>query len=545
MGSPPRFSLFISVSNDEPALLEQTLKSVVAQYYPWWHLVITCKEKPDAHITAVLNHYERNDERIVIQFDNNKAKIAKDVGEAIQTSDSIFTLFIEQGDLLTEHALYLIAYRVRKASDVQLYYSDYDHIDRHGLQSDPCFKTEWNYDLFLGKNYLQYLTAYRTETLKEILKDNKIDPFRHAAKLNLLFVESYDAGQILHLPYILMHRRRNESEIDVDTDPQLQHDKRALEGHLKRTNQTASALPVRGGFHIKRGLPEEKPLVSLIVLTRDRVALLSNCIDGLLENTSYKNIEIIIIDNGSKEESTLEYLEAIRAEERVNVLRHDIEFNFSELNNFGVKHASGDCLGLINNDISVIEPGWLDEMMGHLIRPEVGVVGARLLYENNTVQHAGVIVGLGGVAGHAFRHEPHHARGYDDRLILCQELSCVTAACILTKKDVYKEVEGLDEINLRVAFNDVDYCLKVRDKGYKVIWTPFAELYHLESASRGHDLSKDNIDRWQGEYDFMRNKWRNVLEWDPFYNPNLAITDEDFSLAQPPRLIHPWDRHGF
>ena len=269
------------------------------------------------------------------------------------------------------------------------------------------------------------------------------------------------------------------------------------------------------------------------------MALLANCIDGLLEKTSYKNVEVIIVDNGSTEEATLEYLE------RVKVLRHDIEFNFSELNNFGVNHASGEYLGLINNDISVIEPDWLDEMMGHLVRPEVGIVGAKLLYENDTIQHAGVIVGLGGVAGHAFRHEPRHARGYDDRLILCQELSCVTAACLLTRKDVYNQVDGLDEVNLRVAFNDVDYCLKVRDKGYKVIWTPFAELYHLESASRGHDLSRDNIHRWQREYEFMRNKWRYALEWDPFYNPNLAITDEDFSLAQPPRLIHPWDRYGF
>jgi GT2 family glycosyltransferase len=181
-------------------------------------------------------------------------------------------------------------------------------------------------------------------------------------------------------------------------------------------------------------------------------------------------------------------------------------------------------------------------MMSHLLRDEVGVVGAKLLYENNTIQHAGVVIGLGGVAGHHFRHEPRHSRGYDDRLLLCQELSCVTAACLVTKKQIYHKVGGLDAVNVRIAFNDVDYCLKVRKLGYKVIWTPFAELYHLESASRGPDLSRENIHRWNAEYSFMRGKWEEFLDRDPFYNPNLAITDEDFSLAHPPRLVHPWER---
>jgi GT2 family glycosyltransferase len=268
-------------------------------------------------------------------------------------------------------------------------------------------------------------------------------------------------------------------------------------------------------------------------------------VNGLLTQTAWQNLEVIIIDNGSVDAATLSYIEAVASDPRVRVFRRPEDFNFSSLNNFAVEQAKGEYLGLLNNDISVIHPDWLGEMMSHLLRSDVGIVGAKLLYENETVQHAGVIIGLGGVAGHGLRHAPRNYPGYDDRLVLCQQLSCVTAACLLTKKSVYQSVGGLDEINLRIAFNDVDYCLKVREQGWKVIWTPFAELYHLESASRGFDLSKENINRWQSEYNFMRHKWRDVLEYDPYYNPNLGLADEEFALAQPPRLMHPWDRYKY
>ncbi|NNE38419.1 MAG: glycosyltransferase family 2 protein, partial [Gammaproteobacteria bacterium] len=292
---------------------------------------------------------------------------------------------------------------------------------------------------------------------------------------------------------------------------------------------------------VQWSIPEPGPLISLIVLTRDRVSLLTDCVTGLMEGTDYKNIEIIIVDNGSEETSTLDYLDAIKQKPNVTVIREPSEYNFSRLNNIAIKHAKGDYIGLINNDISIIEPYWLHEMMGHILREDVGIVGPKLLYANNTIQHAGVIVGLGGVAGHAFRHQPHHSRGYDDRLMLTQQLSCVTAACLLTKKSIYNKVEGLNETSLKVAFNDVDYCLKVRELGYKVIWTPFATLYHLESASRSSDLSKENIGRWNSEFSYMTGKWSQVLEKDPFYNPNLTIADEDFSYSIPPRQHKPWE----
>jgi GT2 family glycosyltransferase len=543
--NPPLFSIVINIDNEHPELLDQCFKSLLAQLYPNWELLVTCQLAPDTHVTSILNKYQSYDQRVRISINENTAQITCKIGEALKHAKGEFIIFLEYKDILTDHGLYIIACHILKNNDAKLIYSDYDHINQYGALFEPCFKPDWNYDFFLGKNYLQYLTCYQTDLLMKVINNDVVDPFKQAYRLNLLILEKLVTLDISHIPYILLHHRKLDAEFDVAKVYEQQHDIDTLKTHLQRTKQPATVTPVNTEYWIKRTVPEPQPLVSLIVLTRDRVALLSNCIHGLLEKTSYKNIEIIIVDNGSVEESTLSFLEAISKDNRVNVLRHDSEFNFSELNNIGVKYTHGEYIGLINNDISVIDPHWLDEMMSHIIRDDVGIVGAKLLYENDTIQHAGVIIGLGGVAGHNFRHEPGHARGYDDRLVLCQELSCVTAACLVTKKTVYQKVGGLDDINLRIAFNDVDFCLKVRELGLKVIWTPFAELYHLESASRGSDLSKENIHRWNAEYTFMRGKWKHVLETDPFYNPNLAITDEDFSLAHPPRLIHPWERYKY
>lgn len=536
----PLLSLVIATDNRHPEFLELCFKSLDRQLYANWEVLICSREAPDARVTAILNHWERRDARFRIIINHGSARITRDAGDAVRAARGRAIAFLHPENLLAEHALYLYVCWLQKHPDARLLYTDNDHIDRYGRQFDPALKPDWNYDYFLGKNYLQHTCLYDADLLRHVFEGGVQEPFGQSRRLILACIERLEAGEIRHIPYILHHQR---SDGAAAADEDIDVSRKALNAHLERTGQHAEAVLVKGGFRIQRHLPEQPPLVSMIVLTRDRVALLSHCIEGLLERTGYPNIEIIIVDNDSQEEATLEYLQAISADPRVQVLRRPVEFNFSALNNDAVEYAAGDYLGLINNDIAVIEPGWLEEMMGHLLRPEVGVVGAKLLYGNDTIQHAGVITGLGGVAGHAFRHMPRYHRGYEDRLILSQELSVVTAACLLTKKDVYKAVGGFDEITLRIAMNDVDYCLKVREQGLKVIWTPFAELYHLESASRAPDLDRDNIDRWTGEYNFMRAKWKQTLEYDPYYNPNLTIADEDFALAHPPRLVHPWARY--
>ncbi len=541
MKTSPLVSVIINASNNLPHYLDMTLQSVQSQLYPHWELLIVCAEHPDAHITTILNRYERYDKRIRIVISRSSSGISTHTVDAIGQATGIVAGILGQGDMLTEHALYMVANTLQSNPQAALLYSDHDHIDEHGRLLAPCLKPDWNLDFLLGKDYLQPFVFYRLEDLRIIATESTSVV---TYDLDLRMIERINPQQIVHIPYLLLHKRKFLTESAII--PAVNNEnKAALEAYLQRGGQTAMVTPVAAGFRIERSIPEPPPLVSLVVLTRDRVALLSNCVNGLLEKTAWPNLELIIIDNGTVEASALAYIEAISGDPRVRVFRRPGDFNFSELNNFGVEQAKGEYLGLLNNDISVINPDWLTEMVSHLQRPEVGIVGAKLLYENETVQHAGVIIGLGGVAGHGLRHAPRNYPGYDDRLVLCQQLSCVTAACLLTKKSVYQAVGGLDDINLRIAFNDVDYCLKVREQGWKIIWTPFAELYHLESASRGFDLSKENINRWKAEYNFMRNKWRDVLEYDPFYNLNLSIADEEFALAQPPRLVHPWEQYRY
>ena len=252
---------------------------------------------------------------------------------------------------------------------------------------------------------------------------------------------------------------------------------------------------------------------------------------SILEKSTYTNFEILILDNGSVEAETLEFFREIQLEDRrVKVLAYDFPFNYSAINNFGARHAKGSVIGLVNNDVEVINPEWLTEMVSQCLRPEIGCVGAKLYYSNDTVQHGGVILGIGGVGGHSHKHFPRQHPGYFSRLVLTQSLSAVTAACLLIRKEVFDRVSGLDEENLKVAFNDVDFCLKVREAGYRNLWTPYAELYHYESISRGAEDSPEKIARFTGEVNFMKAKWGEQLEIDPFYSPNLTKEREDFSI---------------
>jgi O-antigen biosynthesis protein len=285
-------------------------------------------------------------------------------------------------------------------------------------------------------------------------------------------------------------------------------------------------------YRVKYPIPDPAPLVSLLIPTRDRLNLIEPCVRSIIEKSTYKHFEILILDNGSCEPETLEFFEAIKKQDpRVNVISYDRPFNYSAINNYGVQQAKGSIIGLVNNDIEVINPDWLTEMVSQVSRSEIGCVGAKLYFENDTIQHGGVICSLGGVAGHSHKHFPRDHPGYFYRLLLPQSLSAVTAACLLVRRHVYEQVEGLDEENLRIAFNDVDFCLKVREAGYRNLWTPYAELYHYESISRGTEDTPEKQERFRAEIAFMQKKWGSMLDEDPFYSSNLTKDREDFSLS--------------
>jgi len=292
----------------------------------------------------------------------------------------------------------------------------------------------------------------------------------------------------------------------------------------------AGAVP--NTYRVRYPISKPEPLVSLLVPTRDMLEVLEPCIRSILEKTAYQNYEVLILDNGSVKSATLDYFDQVQAaDSRVRVIPYHYPFNYSAINNHGVQRARGELLGLINNDVEIISTEWLTEMSSHALRPEIGCVGAKLYYANNTIQHAGVILGIGGVATHAYKNFPRADHGYFARLSVVQNYSAVTAACLLVRKSIYEEVGGLEEEYLKVAFNDVDFCLKVREAGYRNLWTPYAELYHHESRSRGWEDTPEKQARFQREIEFMLARWGNTLSSDPNHNPNLNRRNADLTVG--------------
>jgi GT2 family glycosyltransferase len=311
---------------------------------------------------------------------------------------------------------------------------------------------------------------------------------------------------------------------------------KALNAHFERQGINAKAELLVTGYRVRYVLPTQLPLVSLIIPTRNQLKLLRQCVQSIQTKTTYTNYEIIIVDNGSDDRATLRYLDALAATPGIRIMRDARPFNFSALNNAAVQMARGEVVGLINNDIEVISPDWLSEMVSHALRPEVGAVGAKLFYADDTVQHAGMVLGIHGIAEHAHRFLPRGDGGYCGRAGLIQSFSAVTGACLVVRKSLYTLVGGLNEIELQVACNDVDFCLRLREAGYRTIWTPYAELYHHESASRGFDDTPEKQARSAKEVAYMQQRWGDALLNDPAYNPNLSLDIDDFSLAWPPRV---------
>ena len=365
--------------------------------------------------------------------------------------------------------------------------------------------------------------------------------------LALRVIDETTPDRIVHIPKILYHWRAIPGSTALQLSEKnypVEAARRALADHFKRRGEDVELVPVPGDhWRIKRRLPSAVPSVSLIIPTRNRLEFIQPCVESILAKTTYPDYEILIVDNQSDDPATLAWLDAIvqptgdrpgRAS-RVRVVHNDAPFNFSAICNHGVREARGALIGLLNNDLEVITSDWLEEMVSHVLRPEIGCVGAMLYYPNDTIQHAGVVLGIGGVAGHAFRDFPRGTEGKFNRARLVQNYMAVTAACLLVRKSVYAEVGGFDEDTLAVAFNDVDFCLKVAAAGYRNLWTPYAEFYHHESASRGVDDTPEKAERFRSEVELMLRRWGPALQNDPAYNPNLTLELNDFSLASPPR----------
>ena len=544
LSATPLISVILPVHDIELAWLRRAIDSVLAQIYHRWELCIVDDASSDPRLKQYLD--ELRDSRIQLRRLDSNTGISGASNSALEMATGDYVALLDHDDELTRDGLLEVA-KCLDRGKADLIYSDEDFIDETGEFSDAHFKPDYSPDLLRSHNYITHLLVIRRALVEEI--GGFRSPFDGAQDYDLILRAVELAGSVVHIPKVLYHWRRRKGStaandlakpqsLDV---PRLDAGRRALEEHLQRN--TIAAEVVEGNlpnyYRVRRRIIGT-PLVSLLIPFRDLPDILEMCLDSILNNTSYRNFEVIGINNDSQQDRTFELMEHYRRrDERIHFHDFNAPFNYAELNNFGVSKASGEHVVLMNNDIEVLTPYWIEALLEHSQRPEVGAVGAKLYYcsttkehASHTIQHAGVIVGIGGFAGHSHRHSHRSAAGYFNRLNVVQNLSAVTAALMMVKRELYQEMFGLDGANFKVALNDVDFCLRLRENGYWNVFTPYCEANHYESLSRGYEDSPENAARFQTEVKYFRERHAALLQrGDPFYNSNLALGSENFAYA--------------
>lgn len=535
----PLISVVVPVYNPDPALLVEMIESVRAQSYANWELCLADDCSTDPEVGRVLRNYAAQDPRVRVVFREANGHMSQASNSAIEIARGAYIALLDHDDLLDPDALVLVVQVIDAHPDAKIIYTDEDKIVEGGTRCDAHFKPDWNRDLLYGINYISHLGVFDAALVREVGAFR--EGFEGAQDYDMLLrcIERVQDRQIHHIAKVLYSWRATPGSAAASNRAKPyanEAGRRALEEHLART--TGKSIPVVLGpipFSYRALWPMEgTPLVSIIIPTRDHLNVLRATVESILGRTMYGNFELIVVDNGSVEADTLEWFGQIEgSDRRVRVLRDARPFNYSALNNAAVAQSRGEIVALVNDDVEVIAPDWLSEMVALAQRPGVGCVGAKLYYPDGRIQHAGVVIGLGGVAGHGHLLYPGEHAGYFCRLKLRQNYSAVTAACLVIKREIFDAVGGLNESELTVAFSDIDLCLKVRAAGYNNVWTPWAELYHHESASRGHEDTPEKRARFRREVDYMKRRWKTHDFADPAYNPNLALERNDFVLSSP------------
>ena len=530
MKTKPRISIIMPLFRPSIPFLEQSFQSVQAQLYPNWEFCIAVDNIQNQEAFQLVKHYAAQDSRIVCMFNNTNGSVAESLNATLKLASGEYFAILEHQDILSPLSLYYIALEINRYPESGLLYSDEDSINEHGTRLYPFFKPDFNYDLFLCQNMIGHLCAYKTSTVRAIGGFQNIYEGSEDYDLALRVIEILKPEQIRHIPHLLYHKRVLETGKAAHLKTQQQTHATtllAVNHHLERRKIDATAEPseeVSGCNRIRYTLPLQQPSVDIIIPTKNMADLLKICILTILAKTTYKNYSITVIDNGSTEKDTLLLLSHWQTDPRIRVIRdNETPFNYSKLNNRAVQSSEAEYICLMNNDIEIITPDWLNEMVGHAVQSGVGAVGARLWYPNATIQHAGVIIGIKTGAGHAHRHLRQGQPGYFGRGCLQQNFSAVTGACLMISRNNYLEIEGLNETEFRVGFNDVDLCLKLKEKGLRNIWAPNAEMFHHESVSRGHDNTPQKKERAKKELSYMQKRWYNIIKHDPAYNPTLTL----------------------
>ena len=538
----PLFSIIMPVYDPPKQFFEDALKSVISQVYTNWELCIADDRSTQPYVLKIIKKYSKKFPKIKVHINEKHSHICITSNNAIKLAKGEFVVLMDHDDLLRPHSLLRLAQAIFANRKSKFIYSDEDKIMDSDHRTEPYFKPDWNPELLLSQNYLCHLTCIKKSLV------NKIGAFRLGYEgsqdwdLFLRATEALSDDEIYHINEVLYHWRIHTNS----TASSLVHKKycydsseKAVSSHLQRRGIQASLSPLNQSanyWRINYKIPKNKPLVSIIIPTKNHHKILNKCISSILLKTDYNKYEIVIVDNETDEDDSVEYLRSLSKYNNIKIIKCDGDFNFSKLNNNAVKDATGEILVLLNNDIEVINEDWLSILVSHAVRTEVGCVGGKLIYPNNTIQHAGVVLGIGGVAGHPYRGFPSDHLGYFSRLMITHNVEAVTGACLAVRKTVFNEVEGLNENDLKVAFNDVDFCLNVSKSGYRNIMDPNVLLFHHESLSRGVDTEGAKKLRFQKEANYMLKKWGQKLLHDSSYNPNLTLEHENFGLSFPPRI---------
>jgi len=537
----PKISIITPVYNPDEKWLRACVESVLNQTYNNWELCLADDASTKPHVRKVLEEYRKKDKRIKVVYRKKNGHICRASNSALKLATGEFVALLDHDDEITPHALYEVVELLNKHKDADFIYSDEDKLELDGTRVEPFFKPDWSPDMFLSSNYLCHLSVIKKKLVDRV---GGFRPGHEGSQDYDLFLRATEkTDKIYHIPDILYSWRKVSGSTAAVYEVKEYANKaslKALSDAIKRRKLKATIESglVPGTFRVKYKIIGN-PLVSIIIPTKDKVNYLKKCIKSLLEKTDYQNYEVLIVDTGSKERETSNYYKKLKSNPKVRILRWKKPFNFAAVNNSAVKKAKGKYVLFLNNDTEVIIPEWLSAMLEHAQRKKAGAVGAKLLYPTDQIQHAGIVLGIKGgpiekgVAGHAYKmfsdEEPGRLPLFNGKDTI-RDCSAVTAACMMIKKKIFEGIDGFDD-QLKIAFNDVDLCLRLMKKGYLNVYTPYAKFYHHESISVGRpDRGTRNVVEFQKEIEMMLKKWGDLLQNDPYYNPNLTLDREDFSL---------------
>ncbi len=528
----PLISIVVPTYNTKKQYLEEMIDSLKAQTYDNWELCIADGNSDNRlEIEEVI---KRNPKIKYVMLDENK-NISGNTNEALKLCSGEYIGLLDHDDTLAPFCLYEVVKTLNEDRSTDIIYSDEDKFTTlSGARFQPHFKPDFSPDYLRSINYITHFFVIKKSLMDEL--GGFIDEYNGAQDYDLILRATEKSDKIVHIPKVLYHWRVHENSTSMDVGAKqyvIDAGKKAIEAHIKRLDMPGevTSLDDKSIYRVRFDVDDEEK-VSIVIPNKDHIDDLKKCINSILTRSTYSNYEIVVVENNSTHASIFNYYKKLEKNNRIKVIYYEGEFNYSRINNFAIDSCNGKYLLFLNNDTEVITPEWLEEMVMFARRDDVGAVGAKLLYPNNTIQHAGVVVGLGGVAGHVYPGAPRDASGYFHRLRLVNDYGAVTGACLMMKKDDFVNAGGFDE-ELAVAFNDIDLCVKMLRLGKYNVYTPFCELYHYESKSRGLDLEGEKNIRFQGEVKMAKEKWKDVLsKGDPFYSPNLSLDTGFYEIGR-------------